>query len=72
MFNSSYQRQISHEGPICPYCGNLNVDFSASLTDSCSSEEIEDVVSCLSCDRFFNLQAEITYTFTTTKVEESE
>jgi len=72
MFNSSYQRQISHEGPICPHCGNLDVDFKSTLTDSWSSEDFDDVLSCLSCDRFFNLQAEITYTFKTTKVEESE
>lgn len=70
MFNSSYQRQISHEGPICPYCGNLDVDIITTL--DWSSECFEDILSCLSCDQFFNLQAEITYTFKTTKVEESE
>lgn len=57
------------QGPICPYCGHLNraSDSGGHLYNS----DIEEY-DCEECQRVFDLNVRITYTWETSRREESE
>ena len=67
--NFEDDEQISSSGAICPYCGYVHEPDGDNYE---LYQEGETIITCDHCDKDFKSDLYISYTWTTTKIEDED